>query len=461
MNNILIVIQYVCIVGLMTEGWIVFRKWTCRLHAYLFFSIAVNLVNTVGYLFELTAQSEEAYLTALKLSYFGRVWTAFALVLFVTELCGAKMPEIVTIAVALFNIVTFVIVLTTPAHELYYKNISFTVNDGRLVMEHESGIWHNVYSVMLAVIIFSALTELFFKKRKEHDRTAKKRLNIVFAAMVTETLFFLVQIFIKTPRTNVYDLTMPGYMLGTLLMLIAILRYDLLGTGELAREFMKDRLSEGIIAVDDHGTVQYFNEPAKKLYPDLKLSSGAVPARITDALASGSTIIIDDRIYTPEETALVRNGESRGKLYALIDDTEHYQYMRELEKQKSIADSANQAKSAFPANMSHDIRTPINAVLGMNEMILRECGDEHIVGCSEKIRSAGNTLLGLINDILDMNERGGAIVWKNMDKLWNVPAAPDAEETEETGETQLPAEGQPGRYRRDRYKQRTSALRDG
>ncbi len=70
----------------------------------------------------------------------------------------------------------------------------------------------------------------------------------------------------------------------------------------------------------------------------------------------------------------------------------------------SEAQRANEAKSTFLANMSHDIRTPINAVLGMNEMILRETGSEQILKYASNIRSAGNTLLGLINDILDLSK---------------------------------------------------------
>ena len=66
--------------------------------------------------------------------------------------------------------------------------------------------------------------------------------------------------------------------------------------------------------------------------------------------------------------------------------------------------AANEAKSAFLSNMSHEIRTPINAVLGMNEMILRESDDPEILSYSENIKTAGNTLLGLINDILDLSK---------------------------------------------------------
>ncbi len=78
--------------------------------------------------------------------------------------------------------------------------------------------------------------------------------------------------------------------------------------------------------------------------------------------------------------------------------------VQELEIEKVIAEEATQAKSSFLANMSHEIRTPINAMLGMNEMVLRECEDPNILAYSESIRSAGSTLLGLVNNILDFSK---------------------------------------------------------
>ncbi len=66
--------------------------------------------------------------------------------------------------------------------------------------------------------------------------------------------------------------------------------------------------------------------------------------------------------------------------------------------------AASEAKSSFLSSMSHEIRTPINAVLGMNEMILRETRDEKIHEYSSNIKSAGKTLLTLINSILDFSK---------------------------------------------------------
>ena len=68
------------------------------------------------------------------------------------------------------------------------------------------------------------------------------------------------------------------------------------------------------------------------------------------------------------------------------------------------ANQANEAKSYFLSTMSHDIRTPMNAILGLNEMVLRDSHDDVIVEYAENIKTAGNTLLGIINDILDFSK---------------------------------------------------------
>ncbi len=68
------------------------------------------------------------------------------------------------------------------------------------------------------------------------------------------------------------------------------------------------------------------------------------------------------------------------------------------------ARAAEKAQAQFMAQMSHEIRTPINAVLGMNEMIMRETADNDILEYSGNIKRAGNTLLNLINGILDYSK---------------------------------------------------------
>ncbi len=64
----------------------------------------------------------------------------------------------------------------------------------------------------------------------------------------------------------------------------------------------------------------------------------------------------------------------------------------------------NKAKDDFLANMSHEIRTPLNGILGMDEMIIRDTKESRIRDYAFEIKSAGNTLLSIINDILDLSK---------------------------------------------------------
>ena len=77
---------------------------------------------------------------------------------------------------------------------------------------------------------------------------------------------------------------------------------------------------------------------------------------------------------------------------------------RKVEEAREEAVMANQAKGRFLAQMSHEIRTPINAILGMDEMILRESKEENILEYAEDISGAGQLLLSIVNEILDLSK---------------------------------------------------------
>ncbi|MBK7643783.1 MAG: CHASE domain-containing protein [Planctomycetes bacterium] len=92
----------------------------------------------------------------------------------------------------------------------------------------------------------------------------------------------------------------------------------------------------------------------------------------------------------------------------LVDITESKQVSKELEEARVRAEAATRAKSEFLANMSHEIRTPLTAILGYSELLREEreqhgATDRHVEAV-DTICSAGNYLLTVINDVLDLSK---------------------------------------------------------
>lgn len=97
-------------------------------------------------------------------------------------------------------------------------------------------------------------------------------------------------------------------------------------------------------------------------------------------------------------------GDVIGSLGTVTDVTESHHQALALEKARSEAETAARAKSLFLANMSHEIRTPLNAVIGMTTLLLETPMSEDQRDFARTIRASGETLLEIINDILDYSK---------------------------------------------------------
>ena len=94
------------------------------------------------------------------------------------------------------------------------------------------------------------------------------------------------------------------------------------------------------------------------------------------------------------------------------------QQMADLDTARREAEKANKAKSEFLSNMSHDIRTPMNAIVGMTAIATANMEDPaQVQNCLRKITLSSKHLLGLINDVLDMSKIESGKMTLNMDQV--------------------------------------------
>ena len=127
---------------------------------------------------------------------------------------------------------------------------------------------------------------------------------------------------------------------------------------------------------------------------------------------SGETRYLEITAYHTEFGSLKRI------VIVISDRSEERKLQNALSASLEIAKNANAAKSNFLANMSHDIRTPMNAIVGYSTLLIKDADDKNkVIEIGKKITYSSQHLLSLINDVLDMSKIESGRTSLNSDKV--------------------------------------------
>lgn len=159
---------------------------------------------------------------------------------------------------------------------------------------------------------------------------------------------------------------------------------------EMAKTAVFEDDREDFIAALSQDRIEYAFRRSSEYYVDFRLCYG------------GEYVYCQMKLVMPDSDQI---DSSMLVGYHIIDEQikKEKQVQNELEFAREAAETANRTKSSFLFNMSHDIRTPMNAILGFANMAKKYSDDkEKVEECIDKVQTSGTHLLGLINDILDM-----------------------------------------------------------
>ena len=323
-----IVIQYIGIIMTLLGLMYLLQQWPSRPQSFMLFLGLSMLVNSVGYLFEITATSLETALMATKLSYVGKVYIPPLAFFFVLHYCRIKVSKWLGAVMAVVHTVVLVLVLTCEYQDLFYKNLDFEKEGLFPHLEHLHGPVYVGYTALILCYSISMLGICVYryKKSEQEERNKVACLSMIVLLPVLGLVLYL------TGITKEYDATAVSYVLSGIVLLVSIFRHDFFDTANLAKNYVVENLSDGLVVLGNQGQFVYANTPALRLFPQLsgKEYNEAVE-EIAKYCQKGKRLHKEGKVYKVTTQDVLQNRTMRGIMFYLQDVTDSYNYTAKLE----------------------------------------------------------------------------------------------------------------------------------
>ena len=404
----------------MTDLWFIVHLFGALASIFLLYVVLKLKNNNYSYLlvltticatlsiiarcFYITQTSEDGLLLAAKMEYLGKCYANCCSLLFVMRFLNLKYPKYLFNALFFLNTIACILILTTEHHFLYYSTIATMQSPVGIVLN--TGKTPIYYAYMLFIIgqmiAYLCITGISWYRHKQEDNNSTAYF-LLFTSAFCPLLLLTGQL---TGIIKNIDCVPLGIIVSIILLVLAIRKYELLDLIQDAKNYIIENLEQGIVIVDNNLDIIYTNPWTERVLTDPKILDNLSVDRVTYALENPGNAIIthNDRTLEVCISPLKTRTRTNGYLILLMDITEISRQAQQMKMLKEKAEAANKAKSTFISNLSHEIRTPMNAIIGMTEILLRDTYTAQQTEYLHNIQTSGNSLLGIINDILDYSK---------------------------------------------------------
>lgn len=318
--------------------------------------------------------------------------------------------------------ITLAMVLTTPMHALHYVNPSVNQSGPFPLLQFEAGPWYWIHTAYFYGAMIWSLRELVRRYLSTAGLYKQQALMIILGSILP---WFVNLMYLLDFRPfGSLDLTPFAFLATGSVIAYGLLKFRLFELLPIARDKLVEGMTDGVMVLDVLGQVVDANPMMRKILnvpmedligrnpADFLPDSDSLTRLIGQNEESRTVLTLgtaDNPIYLQiQMTPIIdreRNNDRNGTLLVWRDVTDQERFERELLIAKSKAVESDRLKTAFLANVSHEIRNPMHAIMGFAE-ILRDpdTSPADRIRYSEIISQSSKRLLNLLNDIIDLSK---------------------------------------------------------
>ena len=337
-------------------------------------------------------------------SQIGAIAKMMALIFFcnyVGEYCNFEVYKGVIYAVIASTLFIAIGVISLGSDRMFFDNYRIERRGKLVYQQYDIGFFY----MMLLIVAFMALLWLMHKVIKCYKKAINKNEKNKYILIFIGLMWPFMGVFISILRVNFrIDIISVCISMACVCCYYGMKKYVIFNEAEEAKDFVLDNSVEAIMVVDCNKYILYMNEFATEMLPQLKSFKKMKSDFYFLQENEKNEFELNGRYMESTRTQIYTGKDHLGYLIEVMDMTESINKKKEMEELMQEATNVNKAKDVFLSQMSYEIRTPISAVLGMNEMIIRETENSVIREYAQNIQSAGSSLLSIINDILDFSK---------------------------------------------------------